>query len=175
MKRGFEGEDASTEAKRSSLGGCALKILVPNQSAGTIIGKAGLTINQIQTESGSRVKLSQNREFFPGTTDRVVLVQGNLESTIIGVHLVLERALNNPEQQPPDPPETPRQMKLSIPSNSAGSVIGRGGEVIKTIQTQTGARVQLAHKVRLLTCSFPSRLLPHGDHGLIRHRCAFST
>ena len=41
------------------IGGCALKILVPNQSAGTIIGKAGLTINQIQTESGSRVKLSQ--------------------------------------------------------------------------------------------------------------------
>jgi hypothetical protein len=39
------------------------------------------------------------------------------------------------------------QLKLAIPSASAGAVIGRGGEVIKTIQTQTGAKVQLGHKV----------------------------
>ncbi len=38
-----------------------LKILIPNYSAGSVIGKGGQTINQLQQASGARIKLSQNR------------------------------------------------------------------------------------------------------------------
>ncbi|CAM9716499.1 unnamed protein product, partial [Laminaria digitata] len=38
--------------------------------------QGGRIINQLQTTTGTRVKLSQKNEFFPGTHDRVALVQG---------------------------------------------------------------------------------------------------
>ncbi len=38
--------------------------------------QGGRIINQLQTSTGTRVKLSQKNEFFPGTHDRVALVQG---------------------------------------------------------------------------------------------------
>ena len=33
-------------------------------------------IAQIQNDTGARVKMSQNNDFFPGTQDRVVLITG---------------------------------------------------------------------------------------------------
>ena len=82
-------------------------MLVPNGNAGTIIGKQGLTIGQIQTDSGARVKISQNREFFPGTSDRVVLIQGPVETLRAATTMILDRIYCNPEQ-PPEPEDTPR-------------------------------------------------------------------
>lgn len=38
--------------------------------------QGGRIISQLQTATGTRVKLSQKNEFFPGTHDRVALVQG---------------------------------------------------------------------------------------------------
>lgn len=40
------------------------------------VSKGGRIISQLQTTTGTRVKLSQKNEFFPGTHDRVALVQG---------------------------------------------------------------------------------------------------
>ena len=38
-------------------GGYTLKVLVANKSAGSVIGKAGATINAIKEQSGARVKV----------------------------------------------------------------------------------------------------------------------
>lgn len=53
-----------------------MQMLVSNKVAGTVIGRGGATISTIQNASGSRVRVSNNGEFFPGTQDRVVLVTG---------------------------------------------------------------------------------------------------
>ena len=47
--------------------GPALKILVPNQATGSIIGRGGSVISAIQAECGCRIRISQNKMFFPGT------------------------------------------------------------------------------------------------------------
>ncbi len=67
-------------------------------------------IAQIQNESGARVKLSQNREFFPGTTDRVVLVQGDIEAVENATNMVAERAFGPAEGAPPEPEDKPVQV-----------------------------------------------------------------
>eukprot|EP00048_Salpingoeca_helianthica_P008766 m.125949 g.125949 ORF g.125949 m.125949 type:complete len:450 (+) comp14682_c1_seq2:85-1434(+) len=144
-KRGMEEEAGAHDSKRSFAGSCALKLLVPNGQAGTIIGKGGSTISAMQTETGSRIKLSHNREFFPGTSDRVVMVQGTIECTRVGTLAVLERLFNNPEL-PPEPADVSRQIRLAVPSSASGSLIGRGGEVIRRIQDQSGVRCQLTQK-----------------------------
>ena len=76
-----------------------------------VIGKGGLTIAQIQAESAARVKLSQNREYFPGTTDRVVLIQGNFDSVTNAASMTMDKAFGGGEHAPPEPPETPRTVQ----------------------------------------------------------------
>ena len=68
---------------------CALKLLVSNNLAGSIIGKGGSAISQLQVESGARLKLSQTNEFFPGTSDRIVLIQGTIQAILLAQTLIL--------------------------------------------------------------------------------------
>lgn len=44
-----------------------LKVLIPSYAAGSIIGKGGQTIVQLQKETGATIKLSKSKDFYPGT------------------------------------------------------------------------------------------------------------
>ena len=70
---------------------CGLKILVSNNVAGSLIGKAGSSINDIQTETGARIKLSQSHEFFPGTQYRVVLITGSRSAVLHASTIVWDK------------------------------------------------------------------------------------
>ena len=60
-------------------------MLCPNVAIGSIIGKGGSVINQLNQSTGARIKLSQNHEFYPTTNDRVIAITGSQEA--IGVAL----------------------------------------------------------------------------------------
>jgi hypothetical protein len=49
---------------------------VPAVASGAIIGKGGETIAEIQKQTGTRIKMSKANDFYPGTTERVGLLQG---------------------------------------------------------------------------------------------------
>jgi len=49
------------------------KLLCPQSITGLIIGRGGSIINQLNASTGARIKLSQNNEFFPETTDRILI------------------------------------------------------------------------------------------------------
>lgn len=92
----------------------ALKFLVSNGVAGSIIGRAGSTISELQTLSGCRIKLSQAGEYFPGTNERVCLIQGNADLVKRGLDLILHRFIfiNDDEEQ---------AITGSIPGNAQDS------------------------------------------------------
>lgn len=70
----------------------SLKILLSKNVAGSIIGKSGDAIARAQRNSLCRIKLSQSCSFFPGTTDRVCLLQGEQKQHVNdAVHAVLEK------------------------------------------------------------------------------------
>ncbi|ETE65045.1 hypothetical protein L345_09184, partial [Ophiophagus hannah] len=50
-----------------------LKVLIPSYAAGSIIGKGGQTIVQLQKETGATIKLSKSKDFYPGMNDLVDL------------------------------------------------------------------------------------------------------
>ena len=54
-----------------------MKILVPNSTAGMIIGKAGIFIRQIKEESGAYVQISQKSKDM-NLPERCVTVAGKL-------------------------------------------------------------------------------------------------
>lgn len=77
----------------------AIKLLVSNNVAGSIIGRQGQTISELQARSMSRIKLSQSGDYFPGTHDRVCLVQGEPGNIKTALRLLLERMYMLHEQE----------------------------------------------------------------------------
>ena len=69
----------------------SLKMLVSNNVAGSIIGRSGQSISELQSQSSSRIKLSQAGDFYPGTSDRVCLIQGDQTQVKSAISLIIKR------------------------------------------------------------------------------------
>lgn len=65
-----------------------------NAAAGSVIGKGGSTITDFQSQSGARIQLSRNQEFFPGTTDRIIMISGQIDDVLRAVELILSKLLS---------------------------------------------------------------------------------
>lgn len=63
-----------------------IKVLVTNQSAGSIIGKVGSHIGEIMEATGAHVSVSK-RSNNPALPERVVTIKGELEQLIRGTVL----------------------------------------------------------------------------------------
>jgi hypothetical protein len=61
------------------------KLLCPQGITGLIIGRGGAIINQLNSSTGARIKLSQNTEFFPGTNDRILSSMFTSSCSIISI------------------------------------------------------------------------------------------
>ena len=126
-------------------------MLVSNKDAGTVIGRGGQTISGMQNKSGSRIRVSNNNEYFPGTMDRVVMISGpTAEVVASGCTLVLAELFCNSESaQQASGADQPITVNLLIPNTAAGLVIGKAGENIRRMVEESGAsKIQLAPKER---------------------------
>lgn len=84
-------ERAESDVSEETTGASAsIKFLVTNTLAGSIIGSKGTAIKELIEVSGARVSISGAQEFYPGTTDRVLLITGNLESLTTAIALIWE-------------------------------------------------------------------------------------
>jgi predicted RNA-binding protein YlqC (UPF0109 family) len=131
-------------------GGSAVKLLVSNNAAGSIIGRAGQTISELQNESGSRIKLSQSGDYYPGSQDRVCLVQGDREAVKTGLRLLLERlymmqeTMNTPAWHQYRRGTTAAVqpfdfiVRLLVPVACCGMIIGKNGTNIKYMEEASG-------------------------------------
>lgn len=73
-----------------------VKILVPNSTAGMIIGKGGSYIKQIKEESGAYVQLSQKSRDH-ALAERSITIIGDLEPNRKAVELVLAKIVEDPQ------------------------------------------------------------------------------
>lgn len=76
-----------------------VKLLVSNNMAGSIIGRAGETISELQQQSSSRIKLGQSGDYYPGTSERACLVHGSLENVKQAATLLLQKLYDLQLQQ----------------------------------------------------------------------------
>ena len=49
-------------------------MLIPSTAAGSIIGKGGMTIAQLQRDTGTNIKLSKANDFYPGEFSHMKLM-----------------------------------------------------------------------------------------------------
>ncbi|XP_047307139.1 protein BTR1-like isoform X3 [Impatiens glandulifera] len=120
-----------------------LRFLVSNAEAGSVIGKGGSAISDLQTESGARIQLSRNNEFFPGTSDRIIMVSGTSNEILTAVESILTKLLKEfyVEEEEADPHT---KLRLIVPNGSCGGIIGKGGATIKSFIEDSHANIKIS-------------------------------
>ena len=61
---------------------------------GDPLGKGGVAIGELQRISDTHIQLSQATEHFPGTSERMALVTGDLSKALMALHLIFARLKN---------------------------------------------------------------------------------
>ena len=100
----------------------------------------------------TKMKMSKANDFYPGTTERVLLVSGSREAIEEAVTMavskiamfVAEKRLARPDLD--DGSDREKQIKLIVPNSTAGMIIGKGGAYVKEIKERSGSFVQLSQK-----------------------------
>ncbi|XP_058454949.1 RNA-binding protein Pasilla isoform X3 [Malaya genurostris] len=91
MTKALTDADAKQAAERDK----QIKILVPNSTAGMIIGKAGAYIKQIKEESGSYVQISQKPKELT-LQERCITIIGEKENNKIACKMILAKIVEDP-------------------------------------------------------------------------------
>ncbi|MBA0665155.1 hypothetical protein Goklo_005058, partial [Gossypium klotzschianum] len=121
-----------------------IRFLVSNAAAGSVIGKGGSTITDFQSRSGARIQLSRNHEFFPGTSDRIIMVSGTVDEVLKVMELILAKLLNELNIEENDDVEPRTKVRLVVPNSSCGSIIGKGGATIKSFIEESQAGIKIS-------------------------------
>lgn len=110
---------------------------LPQNMVGRVIGRAGETIKGLQQQSGAHITIDQN---FPEGAPRLITVSGTADSVPRALQMIKSLIEGGPSAvSVPGAAE----IILKIEQGVVGKLIGKGGETIKGMQTQSGARIQI--------------------------------
>ena len=143
-----------------------VEIHVPNGVVGTIIGKGGETTKRIQAMTGTHVQIAKESEMKPGDTHRCITVKGTPDA-VAECRRQIDEIVNNrmnqnnggggggmmmgggqPRMQQLNSSgqrdlENPFVMKVPVPDDKVGIIIGKQGTTIKGIQERTRTQIQI--------------------------------
>jgi polyribonucleotide nucleotidyltransferase len=74
----LQNSDAVQQGAMDNTVPISLKLLATHLGVGAIIGKHGSSITEIQSASGAKIQISGPNEVFPGTTERVMHLSGEM-------------------------------------------------------------------------------------------------
>jgi len=142
--------DVSRAKSEQNLDDILVKMLVPAYATGSIIGKQGQTITQLQRQTGICIKLSKSKDFYPGTSERIALIQGKSEGSQVKkiVKFIIQKVIEFPipREMMVQNAERAKQVKIIVPNSTAGLIIGKKGVTIKQIMDTSTAKVQMTQK-----------------------------
>ncbi|KAI4352658.1 hypothetical protein L6164_006888 [Bauhinia variegata] len=121
-----------------------VRFLVSNSAAGSVIGKGGSTITEFQSQSGARIQLSRNHEFFPGTSDRIIMVSGAITEILKAVELILSKLLSELPSEDDNDAEPRTKVRLIVPNSCCGGIIGKGGSTIRSFIEESQASIKIS-------------------------------
>ncbi|KAJ3259089.1 hypothetical protein HK103_002976 [Boothiomyces macroporosus] len=113
-----------------------MRALVSTREAGIIIGKGGGHVAEIKDLTGVKVMVTPQVQ---GVPDRIMTVLGPQNNLGRAMNMVVTRLLEKAEYNDRDSKENQITLRVLVPSQKMGSVIGKGGSKIKELQSLTGA------------------------------------
>jgi transcription antitermination factor NusA-like protein len=161
---GPHSEDLNAKRLAFHAGPCWLKLLVADRVAGSIIGKGGKVITEIENSCGCIMKLSPGQTFFPGTQERIVVIAGTIEGISQAVRIILSKvrmfvvseyrsrqSIQGYMEAPiGDESDIDISLRAVVPNSAVSCIIGRGGEVVKDINRATGAMIRIGDRMTVV-------------------------
>ncbi|RXM35024.1 Far upstream element-binding protein 1 [Acipenser ruthenus] len=142
----------------SRMGGndCGLDVPVPRFAVGIVIGRNGEMIKKIQNDTGVRIQFKPD----DGTTpERIAQIMGPPDRSQHAAEIISDLLRSVQTGGPPGPggrgrgrgqgnwnmgpPGGLQEFSFTVPTMKTGLIIGKGGETIKSISQQSGARIEL--------------------------------
>jgi far upstream element-binding protein len=125
-----------------------IELMVPGGKVGLIIGKGGETIKQLQERAGVKIVVIQDTNA-PTSHDKPVRITGDRQSCLRAKDMLLDLLAEKDLQGHVDFSSFGGgggggrdTLELPVPRNMIGVIIGKGGDMIKKIQEQSGSRIQ---------------------------------
>ncbi|KAH9676560.1 RNA-binding KH domain-containing protein [Citrus sinensis] len=143
------------------------RYLCPIRKIGSIIGRGGEIVKQLRIDTKSKIRIG---ETVPGSEERVVTVYSASDETnafedgdkfvspaqdaLFKVHdRVIAEELRGDEDSDGGHQVT---AKLLVPSDQIGCVIGKGGQIVQNIRSETGAQIRILKDEHLPSCALRS-------------------
>ncbi|ETW86132.1 hypothetical protein HETIRDRAFT_14839, partial [Heterobasidion irregulare TC 32-1] len=134
-----------------------IKFMIPNSRMGSVIGKQGSKIKEIQDASGARLNASEG--MLPGSTERVLSVAGVADAIHIATYYIGNILIEAAERMPSGSasnstyrPSNRRQpfvsgssytQQIYIPNDLVGCIIGKGGSKINEIRHMSASQIKI--------------------------------
>ncbi|KAI0006194.1 hypothetical protein BJV74DRAFT_802827 [Russula compacta] len=136
-----------------------IKFMIPNSRMGSVIGKQGSKIKEIQDASGARLNASEG--MLPGSTERVLSVaaQERMPSSSHSSYRPSNRrsggyvgssyvpggtSYSNPYlQSVSNPAQQLQTQQIYIPNDLVGCIIGKGGSKINEIRHMSASQIKI--------------------------------
>ncbi|CAA98232.1 K Homology domain-containing protein [Caenorhabditis elegans] len=125
------------------------EVVVPRSSVGIIIGKQGDTIKRLAMETGTKIQFKPDDD--PSTPERCAVIMGTRDQIYRATERITELVKKSTMQQGGGGNVAGAMVSneastfyMSVPAAKCGLVIGKGGETIKQINSESGAHCELS-------------------------------
>uniref|UniRef100_A0A8C4P1B1 Far upstream element (FUSE) binding protein 1 n=1 Tax=Dicentrarchus labrax TaxID=13489 RepID=A0A8C4P1B1_DICLA len=142
---------------REQRGEYGSRVPVPRFAVGIVIGRNGEMIKKIQNDTGVRIQFKPDDG---STPDRIAQIMGPPDQAQHAAEIISDLLRSVQAGGPPGhgggrgrgrgqgnwnmgPPGGLQEFTFTVPTMKTGLIIGKGGETIKGISQQSGARIEL--------------------------------
>ncbi|XP_054825750.1 KH domain-containing protein HEN4-like isoform X2 [Prosopis cineraria] len=143
------------------------RYLCPVRKIGSVIGRGGEIVKQLRIDTKSKIRIG---ETVPGCEERVITIysssdetnafedSGNFVSPAQDALFKVHDRVVAEEWHSDQDTEGGHQAtaKLLVPSDQIGCVIGKGGQIVQSIRSDTGAQIRILKDDHLPPCALNS-------------------
>lgn len=140
------------------------RYLCPVKKIGSIIGRGGEIVKQLRVDTKSKIRIG---ETVPSCEERVVTIyspsdetnayedSGNYISPAQDALFRVHDKVIAEDLQGDDDSEGGHQVtaRLLVPSDQIGCIIGKGGQIVQNIRSDTGAQIRILKDEHLPPCA----------------------
>lgn len=140
MLANTESEVPTTMGANGGVNAISIHVAVPRRTVGAIMGLNGSNVKRLSDETGTKIQFLPEDD--QNLVERTLAIVGVKSKVHVAAQLIKAIVENSNE-------EANKELSifyLSIPAQKAGLVIGRGGEMIKQINLESGAQCELSRE-----------------------------
>lgn len=96
--------------------------------------------------SNANIKFSSGRECYPGTSDRVCIITGKIDTICNALQLIFDALSTSTHPRGEEISGALTNFKMLLSNIASGMVIGKSGSTIKSLKAEFGVKLQVSSK-----------------------------